>query len=265
MTETATATPLAQEGEERVAVPVETLTDEELSVLVAPGGSVMLPYLNDLSEDHTEVARRSGYRSLLARGIVDPPTPEVLAQARRESSDEVELMVRDDVRSVIALREGATVMVAVARTTSQHQDFWYAHVVEDIVVLEEVSSDGLHRFALADADRLPDLVVAAAVHPEAADSAGDPVPLQLSSDGVATAPDSLTERLGETHLRSDVVIRHWRDQAPPLHGVLSGPQGTYVTLAQEGRPLETRPVAASEAAAALREVVAEATARGRRG
>ena len=47
-----------------------------------------------------------------------------------------------------ALREAAHRVVAVARTTAATQDFWYAHLVDDVVLLEEVSRDGMHRFAL---------------------------------------------------------------------------------------------------------------------
>ncbi len=75
-------------------------------------------------------------------------------------------MVRQDIRSVIALREAAQVVVAVARTTAATQDFWYAHLVDDVVLLEEVSRDGMHRFALAERSRLAELAVGAAVHPE---------------------------------------------------------------------------------------------------
>ncbi len=47
------------------------------------------------------------------------------------------------------------------------QDFGYAHLVEDVVLLEEVSRDGFHRFALTRDSGLLDAAVAAAVHPDA--------------------------------------------------------------------------------------------------
>ena len=82
----------------------------------------------------------------------------------------LDLEVRQDLALVVALREGARLVVAVARTTATDQDFWYAHVVEDVVLLEEVSRDGMHRFASARDTALVDAgAVAAAVHPDAGD------------------------------------------------------------------------------------------------
>ncbi len=129
---------------------VDVLTDEELSVVARPGAMPVMPFLDDLAEADRETARRSAYRSLVARGVVEPPTPEAVAAATALRDGSVELMVRQDVRSVVALREAAQVVVAVARTTAATQDFWYAHLVDDVVLLEEVSRDGLHRFALAE-------------------------------------------------------------------------------------------------------------------
>src|SRR5690349_5029451 len=57
---------------------VEVLTDEELSVLARPGGVAVSPYLDAMAPPEQHVARRTAYRSLLARGIVDPPSAEAL-------------------------------------------------------------------------------------------------------------------------------------------------------------------------------------------
>ena len=89
------------------AVFVEVLTDEELSVVARPGPMPVLPFLDALPAAEHDVARRSAYRSLVARGIVDPPTPEAVVAATRAADDSVDLPVRQDVRSVVALREGA--------------------------------------------------------------------------------------------------------------------------------------------------------------
>ena len=48
------------------------LTDEELSVVARPGPLPVMPFLADLEEPARETARRTAYRSLVARGIVDP-------------------------------------------------------------------------------------------------------------------------------------------------------------------------------------------------
>lgn len=91
---------------------------------------------------------------------------------------------------------------------SAGQDLWYAQDVDDVVVLEQVSADGLHQLSLA---------------------------------------------CTEAVLRSDVVVRHWRDQSPPLLGIFSGPGGTYLTEVREGETPVTRPVPATEARRILRE------------
>ena len=90
---------------------VDVLTDEELSVVARPGAMPVMPFLDDLAEADRETARRSAYRSLVARGVVEPPTPEAVATATALRDGSVELMVRQDVRSVVALREAAQVVV----------------------------------------------------------------------------------------------------------------------------------------------------------
>lgn len=239
------------------AVPVETLTDEELAILAGPGGLVVAPYLATLGDAERETAVRTAYRGLQARGIVDPPTPRALADAVGEPS--VEVRVRQDVLSLITLRRAARVVVAVGRTTLATQDYWYAHVVDDVVVVEQVGSDGLHRFALADADALVGLVTAASVHPECGDSAGEPV--ALPGDG-SEPPLEVAEALGAALLRTDVVVRHADDRHPPLLGLFTGPGGAWVVEAREGSgtPPVARPAARAEVEDLVRRTVLDAVA-----
>jgi hypothetical protein len=233
---------------------VDVLTDEELSVVARPGPLPVMPFLADLEEPARETARRTAYRSLIARGIVDPPTPEAIAAATALRDGSVELMIRNDIRSVIALREAAQVIVAVARTAAASQDFWYAHLVDDVVLLEEVSRDGMHRFALAGADRLGDLAVGAAVHPDAADGAGPTITVD-AEEGDTMPPDALLERLGAAFVRADVIVRRPQDTEPPAFAVLSGPEGSWC-IETGPQPLSAEPLTAD----AARERVAEAVA-----
>jgi hypothetical protein len=237
---------------------VEVLTDEELSVVARPGAMPVMPFLGDLSQPDAEVARRSAYRSLIARGIVDPPTPEAVAGATARRDGSVELMVRQDVRSAVALREAAQVVVAIARTTAATQDYWYAHLVDDVVLLEEVSRDGMHRFALARADRLEDLAAAAAVHPDAGDGSGEPVG-HTGGEGDPTPPDEILERLGAAFVRADVIVRRPGDTEPPRFAVFSGPQGTWVV---EGVTAVAAPAAAEAARARVADAVQGVRAEG---
>lgn len=227
---------------EREPVFVDVLTDEELSVVTRPGAMPVMPFLDDLPEADRETARRSAYRSLVARGVVEPPTPEAIAAATALRDGSVELMVRQDIRSVVALREAAQVVVAVARTTAATQDFWYAHLVDDVVLLEEVSRDGIHRFALAEDGALLALAVGATVHPEAGDGDGPALPVQ-ADEGDPTPPDGVLERLGAAFVRADVVIRRPGDSEPPVFAMLSGPEGCWCI---EGgpQPMVAEPLAA---------------------
>lgn len=206
---------------------VDVLTDEELSVLSRPGPMPVSPFLDGLPDDERDLARRSAYRSLIARGVLDPPTPQAVASAARAADGSLDLQVRQDIASVVALREGARLVVALARTTATGQDFWYAHVVDDVVLLEEVSRDGFHRFALARGKDLPGTVVKAAIDPEAGDASGAP---QLVSTPPAdpTPPMPLLERLGAAFVRTEVVIRHTAETGPMAFSVLSGPAGCWV-------------------------------------
>ena len=239
-------------GQGPETVPVEVLTDEELAVLAAPtGGIVVSPFLAEVPQEQRETALRTAYRSLLARGIVDPPTPEATAAALARGDGHVELMVRQDVRSVMALREAAQAVVAIARTTAAVQDFWYAHVVDDVALLEEVGSDGLHRFALANAPDVPVLAAGAAVHPDAGDAEGDPTP-----------PDEVLERLGAALVRADLVVRHHGDHAPVMLGLFTGPGGSWTTRVEQGggaTPVAV-PGRAEDARAAVRDLVDDAFA-----
>lgn len=243
---------------ESTPVFVEVLTDEELSVVARPGAMPVTPFLDDLAESDRETARRSAYRSLVARGVVQPPTPEAIAAATALRDGSVELMVRQDVRSVVALREAAQVVVAVARTTVASQDFWYAHLVDDVVLLEEVSKDGMHRFALADAAALEDLAVGAAVHPDSGDGDGPAVPVAAPA-GDPTPPDEVLERLGAAFLRADVVVRRPGDDRPPVFALLSGPDGCWVIEAGD-QPLAAEPLSAGAARSRLADAVASVRA-----
>ena len=237
---------------------VDMLTDEELSVVARPGPLPVMPFLTDLEEPARETARRSAYRSLVARGIVNPPTPEAIAAATALRDGNVELTVRNDIRSVVALREAAQVIVAIARTTAADQDFWYAHLVDDVVLLEEVSRDGMHRFALAEADQLGGLAVGAAVHPDAADAAGPAITVD-AEEGDSMPPDALLERLGAAFIRADVIVRRPNDTEPPAFAVLSGPEGSWGIDAGP-QPLTARPLTASAARDKVTEAVAQVRA-----
>lgn len=192
------STQRSQPAEAKGAVPLEVFTDEELAILAGSDGVVVTPFLDRVGADQRPAVDRTAFRSLLARGILDPPSPEALAQAAagtKRDGAAVELPVREDVRAMITLRTTATTVIAAARTTATGQDFWYAHVVAQACLLEQVGSDGMHRFALLDAAELPDAVVAAALHPEAGDAVGEPLEFDPSPE--TALPPRIVDTLGE--------------------------------------------------------------------
>lgn len=201
--------------------PVESLTDEELSLLTYGPGVVVTPYFSELGSSELELAQRTAYRGLVARGIVDPEAAP--------ADGTVRVALREDVETVVTLRQAARRVVAVARTYVDAQDFWYAHVVEDLVVLEDVTTDGIHRFALGFTRDLPTLLVNAAIHPDAVSSSGAVVNLTALPD--ETAPTELLELLGQAHVRADVVVmdadRLKSEGRPELIGLFTGPQGSW--------------------------------------
>jgi len=213
-----------------VSVPLGTLTDAELAVLARPvtraGPPPVMPVWSRLDTDKRAATARDARASLVARRLLDPEAP-----ARHG--------VRRDLRSVLALRGAAAAVVAVARVDQRGRDHWYAHVVGDVVLLEQVSVDGVHRFALATAAALPDLVVAAVLHPDA------PI----------AAAESTASAEGETDwLRADVMVRSAR--ATRRLAWVSGPGGTWCgTPGDVSAPC--RPVAPVTAVELLRDAVAD--------
>lgn len=219
------------------AIPLETFTDEEVAILAGTDGIVVAPFLARISEAQLATAQRTAYRGLLARGIVDPPAEqgssaagprENTSGAAAEARTGVEVAVREDVHAMITLRATARVVIAIARANSSRRDFWYAHVADDACLLEEVSPDGFHRFAVLDAADLPQAVVDAVVHPETGDAAGDPMEFSPSPDH--PAPTAILESLGKALVHCEVVIRVVGDDGDDgvaMLGAFTGPGGSW--------------------------------------
>ncbi|MGZ8751029.1 MAG: hypothetical protein ACXWYP_09160, partial [Pseudonocardia sp.] len=177
---------------------IETLTDEELAVLGGEDPLAVRPFYDELPPTAQEVAKQVAFRGLLARGIVDPPSAEAVESARAQGGSPdlaVDVMVREDVQSLIELRRGSPMLVALARTTSEGHDYWYGYLFDDMALIEEITETGLHRFSLIRDDQLLDLLVAAAVHPAAADAAGEPVRMPDDAESRPTAP--ILQTLGQ--------------------------------------------------------------------
>lgn len=219
------------------AVALEVLTDEELEVLQADHPLVVRPHLAALPDHDRMSTLRAAARGLRARGLLDPPTraePQV-------SSDEptVTVQVREDVHAIVTLRHAAPTVICVARTTATDQDFWYAHITQDVVLIERVTTDGLHAFALAPADALGDLLLEATTHPDTTDGTGPATTVTDHTD----PPAELLTRLGTAVQRADIVVRTPGVDHPVLTGLFTGPGGAWVltTTLGAGEPTTVTP------------------------
>ena len=241
---------------------VETLTDEELAVLDDADSVAVRPRFDDLAPEQQDVARQVAFRGLLARGIVDPPSPEAVAAARARGgtpTTPVDVLVRQDVQSLVTLRRGAALVVAVARTTAAGQDYWYGYLIDDMALIEEVTEAGLHRFSLVRADQLPDLLVGATVHPATADGTGEPMAIP---DGPAPdPPPPVLQTLGQALLRADLVVRYNGRVAAQTASLFTGPAGSWLVTHREGEQSVAFPMRAQE----LREHVVATIREARRG
>lgn len=242
---------------------VETLTDEELAVLDDPGPDAeplaVRPRFDQLSAGQQDVARQVAFRGLLARGIVDPPSADAVADAEARGGfpdTRLDVMVRHDVQSLLTLRRGAALVVALARTTSAGQDYWYGYLVDDIALIEQVSEAGLHRFGLVREDRLLDLTIASAVHLGAADASGPPLAMP---DGPPTdPPPPVLQMLGQALLRVDLVVRHTGQGAPRTTSLFTGPAGSWLVAHRDGEPSVAFAMGAQELREHVRATVCEA-------
>lgn len=231
---------------------VETLTDEELAVLDDPGdddsGPVAVrPRFDDLAPEQQDVARQVAFRGLLARGIVDPPSPEAVAAAEARGgtpTTPVDVLVRQDVQSLVTLRRGAALVVAVARTTAAGQDYWYGYLIDDMALIEEVTEAGLHRFSLVRDDQLPDLLVGAAVHPDTTDATGEP--MAMPDEPVPDPPPPVLRTLGQALLRADLVVRYNGRVAAQTASLFTGPAGSWLVTHREGEQSVAFPMRAQE-------------------
>jgi hypothetical protein len=244
------------------------LTDEEVAVLATTDGPVVFPYLGTLSEEQAQTATTTAYRSLVARGLLTAPTPQQAREAARTATASGEEQVAypvempEELANLLALRTAAPTVVCLSITTALGPDYRYAHVVEDVALLEEVTGTGLHRFSLVEAADLEALLTGWVLHPEATAGSGEEVVQLPAADDEPdpTPPDELLEALGAALVRADLIVRTAGDDRPELVGVFSGPGGTWTSRSELGsrRPVVIRPSDPDEVRRMVRALVGEA-------
>lgn len=243
-----TASP--EPGHELPTADLETLTDEELAVLSTVETVPVTPHLSEIPPPDRHRVVETAYRGLVARGIITPPDAQARAAAREDIARAetagrtthgigIPAQIREDVASIITLRQEAQTVVALARTFATWQDFTYLHVVDDVLLMEVVTSDGLHHFALRHREHLSATVLEAALHPEAGGVDGEPLALPVDASTDPSPPQELLEDAGEALMRCDVVVVG----RPEILGLFTAPTASWLfrTVFGSGEPVQVHP------------------------
>lgn len=171
-----TGVPVA-EREPQAVRPLLTVTDEELLAIDgADQGVVAMPYLARIPDSEWELARSTALRGLRARGLlristeqpvdVDrdvAPARESGRESGRELAEEARAVdVADDLAWILGARRAPEAILAAQRMAGTPQGpqiaLRYVHAVGGRVLIEDVSEDGLHAFAVAPRPALADLM-----------------------------------------------------------------------------------------------------------
>lgn len=210
---------------------------------------VVPPYLDGIPAEHREIALRTAYRGLCARGWLEPAVV-----GATEAAPGVPVGLIPEVAELLRLRTTADLVVCAHRTSGDGEDFRYWHASDDVVLEERVSPLGMHGFWLLEPAALVGDLAAYVLDPAAA---GEPCPeRELDPVAVASghAPDDLVLRLARARLVADVVVRRTGDKGPgELIGVLSGPGGVDVAFSRFGSaaPVRVRGVTPGEVASLM--------------
>ncbi|MFC6707743.1 hypothetical protein [Flexivirga alba] len=198
----------------RLAPLLVRFTDEELMLFSADHPVVDAPYLSGLDETQRELAAQIAYRSLCAHGAVAV-----------DGGKGMELP--ESVVTMLQVRASATSALLISKATAEVGVLRYHHLGRDVVVIEDVTDDGIHEFRLIEPEKLPDEVDAFCTVQGAADGQGEPVTLTVEA---FAAGDLARELWGEGVAQFDATV--WRAAPDPargqvLLGVLLGTDGSW--------------------------------------
>ena len=190
------------------------LTDEELVLLGAEHPAVELPFLAGLKESERSVAIAVAYRSLISHDAV---------------GDDGAIRVPGHLLDLVQARQDAETVFALTGTDLR-RECWtgrYLIGIDDLLLVEDVGSDGLHTFQFVEPHTLPGLVHdwVAPLEPIAAQ--GDPIPVSR-----------LGEPWGELRFRLDATVHRRARPRGRLIGALGGSAGTWLTDVEPGTPGE---------------------------
>lgn len=187
-------------GRERIE-DIAVLTDEELMALegVTTPQTTAMPFLEEhaADEDSRLPLGRTAMRSLMARRLVISEIEAAEGEDRPLSDEKLQSVAAEPrITGALALRRTSRILVWFEREVPSqiHRLYYYPHV-DDVVLEEEVTADGVHMFTI-----MPVSAVAARVR-HLIDQIGvggeDGPATTISSAAVETDPD-LGPRLADT-------------------------------------------------------------------
>lgn len=227
------------------------LTDEELLALDGPDqGVVSLPYLARIGEEAREIARSVALRGLFSRGLLRVAASGTAEAAEASVPGARSYDVEAELAVVLGWRRGPDAVMAahrlIAGRSGPESLMRYVYLCGEELVIEDVSSSGIHRFAVAAVRLLPALMgeFLSVTAPEGGSAAervgtGGPGSGGLWPDHLVPGEDGAALLAG-AHLLADVVVR--RDDAPVGHAqsVYVFPDVAYVGRAPIDDPAAAR-------------------------
>jgi hypothetical protein len=156
----ACAAALIEVGRTRVE-DVAVLTDEELAALdgIATPQMVAMPYLDEHAPDEAAQVpiARTAMRSLMARRLVISEIEAAEGEDRPLSDDKLQSVTAEPrTTGALVLRRTSRILVWFERevSTQTHRLYYYPHV-DDVVLEEEVTADGVHMFTIMPMSKVP--------------------------------------------------------------------------------------------------------------
>ena len=168
-----------------------------------------------------------------------------------------------DLDALLTVRDNSASVVVIQRTLAGPQvDLRYCHIAADTVLVEDVTSTGLHHFRVGGHNRLADMIDGFLVPPGAADGHQE---WRLAACEVR--PDDLTDPAGplqllaEARVTADIVVRSIDEDSgsagtagtassgpgvPQLIGVFLGPTGCYLSRTEPSGDVVFSPLRVAE-------------------
>lgn len=205
------------------AVPLLSVTDEELDALTSDQGVVVLPHLSGLDPAARRLARETARRSLRSRSLLD------------DDGRPAGLLA-----TVLELRAGAPVVLVLQRQVgpppggTPSAAVRYLHVIGDLAVLEDVDPHGRHALALADRPAWEGTIRDFLVPPDAAPGAGEGDPGTTLRFGAQAGARQVLADLAHPTVLGDAHVLAAREALTWSALLALGPGGCWAAQERRG-------------------------------